>query len=184
MKCSRCKKPIERAATGRKRRYCSTRCRMAAWRKRRNLAINFSSGSCEWPTPACFFAEVSRRFGPFDLDPCATAENAKCPRYFTREDDGLAQVWTGRVFMNPPYGKTIADWMRKAWEASQTTAELVVCLVPANTDTAWWHDWAMRGEYELIRGRLKFGAADNSAPFRSALVVFRNAETVTKLATA
>ena len=82
--------------------------------------------------------------------------------------------------MNPPYGNAIGAWMRKAWEASQTTAELVVCLVPARTDTAWWHDYATRGEITLIRGRLKFGGCPSSAPFPSALVVFRDAQAVTK----
>ncbi len=80
----------------------------------------------------------------FDLDVCATGENAKCDRFFTREDDGLAQAWTGRVWMNPPYGRMIGEWMRKAWESSQTTAELVVCLVPARTDTRWWHEYAVQ----------------------------------------
>jgi site-specific DNA-methyltransferase (adenine-specific) len=109
---------------------------------------------------------LNAKYGPFDLDPCATADNAKCPRYFTKEQDGLSQEWTGRVFMNPPYGRTLAAWMRKAWEASQTTAEVVVCLVPGRIDTAWWHDYALRGEVTPRRGRLKFGACKNSAPFR------------------
>jgi phage N-6-adenine-methyltransferase len=126
------------------------------------------------------FARLEQKFGPFGLDPCATAENAKCPRYFTRADDGLAQEWTGLVFMNPPYGREIGRWMAKAWEASQSSAGLVVCLVPARTDTRWWHEWAMRGEIEFLRGRLRFGDLRNSAPFPSAVVVFRNAETVTK----
>ena len=76
------------------------------------------------------------------------------------------------VFMNPPYGGVIGHWMRKAYEASRGGAT-VVCLVPARTDTAWWHHFAMRGEVRLLRGRLKFGTARNSAPFPSAVVVFR-----------
>ena len=139
-----------------------------------------SSRSDEWPTDPVFMAALAARFGGFDLDPCATAENAKAPRYFTRADDGLAQEWRGRVYMNPPYGRTIGLWMAKAWEASQTTAELVVCLVPARTDTAWWHDCAARGEVEFLRGRLRFVGSASSAPFPSALVVFRNVEAVTK----
>ena len=71
--------------------------------------------------------------------------------------------------MNPPYGREIGRWMKKASEASAT----VVCLVPARTDTAWWHDYAMQGEIEFLRGRLKFGDSKNSAPFPSAIVVFR-----------
>lgn len=139
-----------------------------------------SSRTDDWATPAEYFARVDAEHGPFDLDACASPENAKCDRYFTRDDDGLAQPWTGRVWMNPPYGRTIGDWMRKAWESSQSTAELVVCLVPARPDTRWWHEYAMRGEIRFVKGRLKFGDGANSAPFPSALVVFRNALAVTK----
>jgi site-specific DNA-methyltransferase (adenine-specific) len=126
------------------------------------------------------FRELAEEFGGFDLDPCATPETATCPRYFIPADDGLAQKWAGRVFTNPPYGRAIAAGMRKAWESSQTTAELVVCLVPARTDTAWWHDYAERGDVSFRRGRLRFGGAASRAPFPSAVVVFRNANSVTK----
>lgn len=158
---------------------------MATSRKRRrklsgSLAVMSSSRTDDWPTDPAVFAKLSEQYGAFDLDPCASAENAKCPRFFTKEDDGLAQTWTGRVFMNPPYGRTIGAWMQKAWQASQTSAELVVCLVPARTDTNWWHDWAMRGEIIFIKGRLRFGAVASGAPFPSAVVVFRNAQAVTK----
>jgi len=78
--------------------------------------------------------------------------------------------------MNPPYGATIGRWMAKAWAESQRGA-LVVCLVPARVDTAWWHDYAARGEVEFLRGRLVFGPAASSAPFPSAVVVFRPPET-------
>jgi site-specific DNA-methyltransferase (adenine-specific) len=142
-----------------------------------------SSRSCEWRTDPVVFADLSAKYGPFDLDPCATSENAKCPRYFTKEDDGLSQPWTGRVFVNPPYGRSLAAWMRKAWESSRTTAELVVCLVPARVDTHWFHDYACRGEVTFLRGRLKFGAGESSAPFPSAIVVFRDAKIATKLDT-
>jgi phage N-6-adenine-methyltransferase len=134
----------------------------------------FTSKTSEWPTPREFFDKVNAEFG-FTLDVCATPENAKCARYFTKADDGLAQEWTGRVWMNPPYGRGIDAWMAKAYEASQTTAELVVCLVPARTDTRWWHQYAARGDVHFVRGRLRFGDAENSAPFPSALVSFRNA---------
>jgi site-specific DNA-methyltransferase (adenine-specific) len=127
------------------------------------------------------FRELAEEFGGFDLDPCATPETATCPRYFTRADDGLSRVWTGRVFMNPPYGRTIAKWMRKALESSATTAELVVCLVPARVDTRWWHDYATHGEARFLKGRLRFGGAASGAPFPSAVVVFRNTKAVTKL---
>ena len=103
-----------------------------------------------------------------------------CARYFTRADDGLAQEWTGRVFMNPPYGLPLPEWMAKAYEASQTTADVVVCLVPARTDTRWWHAVAVMGEVRFLPGRLKFGGAENGAPFPSVVVVFRNAAGVTE----
>src|SRR5688572_4824194 len=107
-------------------------------------AVHFSSASDEWATPLAFFNQCNVEFGPFDLDACATAENAKAPRYFTKADDGLAQEWRGRVWMNPPYGRTIGAWMRKAYESARAGA-VVVCLVPARTDTAWWHDYAANG---------------------------------------
>jgi hypothetical protein len=82
--------------------------------------------------------------------------------------------------MNPPYGRALPDWMRKAYETAQNGTALVVCLVPARTDKAKWHNYAARGEVHFLRGRLKFGDCENPAPFPSAVVVFRNAETVTK----
>ena len=136
-----------------------------------------SSRTDEWPTPPDVFSQLAREFGPFDLDPCATPENAKCPRYFTRADNGLAQHWAGRVYLNPPYGRHgggIAAWMRKAWESVQNGTDLVVCLVPARVDTAWWHDYAARGEVRFLRGRVRFEGASSGAPFPSAVVVFRN----------
>lgn len=136
--------------------------------------VHFSSATCEWATPQWLFDAVSREF-VFTLDPCATPENAKCSRFFTAERDGLSQDWSGDVvFMNPPYGSVIGRWMQKAFESAQTGAT-VVCLVPARTDTAWWHRFAMRGEIRLLRGRLKFGQAASCAPFPSAIVIFRPA---------
>lgn len=137
-----------------------------------SASVHFSSNTDEWPTPQDFFDKCNAEFGPLELDPCSSHENHKCPRYFTRDDNGLAQDWApARVWMNPPYGREIGEWMRKAWVESQRGA-LVVCLVPARTDTAWWHEYAMRGTVRFIRGRLKFGGHENSAPFPSALVVF------------
>ena len=130
-----------------------------------------SSATPEWATPPEFFKQLVEEFGEFDLDPCATADNAKAVHYFTQFDDGLVQEWSGKVFMNPPYGRTIKQWMRKAYESAQSGAT-VVCLVPARTDTGWWHDYAAKGDVRFIRGRLKFGNSKNSAPFPSAVVVF------------
>jgi phage N-6-adenine-methyltransferase len=171
----RCRRALKRATTGRPRRYCSDRCRVAAWRKRQHRPLHFSSKTCEWATPPELFADLAAELGPFDLDPCATPDNAKCARYFTRTDDGLSREWTGRVFVNPPYGREIGRWVRKAWEASRSTADVVVCLVPARVDTAWWHEYVTRGEVRFLRGRVRFGGAANGAPFPSAVVVFRNA---------
>jgi len=134
----------------------------------------FSSETDEWATPARVFREVDAEFG-FTLDVCATPENAKCRRFFTRDDDGLSQPWNGVCWMNPPYGARIGQWMEKALqEAGRGTT--VVCLVPSRTDTAWWHDCAAKGEVRFLRGRLTFGNAKNSAPFPSAVVVFRPAK--------
>lgn len=141
-----------------------------------NMAVHFSSETPEWPTPQVFFDALDAEFH-FTLDPCCTEENRKCPRYFTAAVDGLTQPWAPeRVFMNPPYGREIGKWMKKAYEESLRGA-LVVCLVPARTDTAWWHDYAANGEVSFVRGRLKFGGHKNSAPFPNAVVVFRPSHT-------
>jgi phage N-6-adenine-methyltransferase len=133
--------------------------------------VHFSSASCEWETPQSLFDELDRIFGGSTLDPCATSENAKCPRYFRREDDGLTQPWTGKVFMNPPYGREIGKWVRKAWQES-LKGTLVVCLLPARVDTRWWHEYAKKGHVYFLQGRLRFGSAQHSAPFPSAIVTF------------
>ena len=129
-----------------------------------------SSNTCEWETPQLFFDALNAEYH-FDVDVCATANNAKCERYYTKEQDGLSQQWKGICWMNPPYGREIGKWMRKAYESSLHGAT-VVCLVPARTDTAWWHDYAMKGEIEFLRGRLKFGGSKANAPFPSAIVTF------------
>jgi phage N-6-adenine-methyltransferase len=109
----------------------------------------------------------------FTLDPCANEANAKCARFFTKEANGLLEDWHGRVFMNPPYGREIKSWVRRAYEESRTNAEVVVCLLPSRTDTAWWHDYCMKGEITFIRGRLYFGDGKGRSPFPSAIVVFK-----------
>jgi phage N-6-adenine-methyltransferase len=140
--------------------------------KKTSSAALFSSLTDEWPTPAWLFAALSREFA-FSLDPCSTHENAKCARHFTREEDGLRQNWGEEcVFMNPPYGRQIRFWMEKAFAASKEGAT-VVCLIPARTDTEWWHRYAMKGEVRLLRGRIIFEGARHAAPFPSAVVIFR-----------
>lgn len=135
------------------------------------MNVHFSSETDLWATPQDFFDKYNAIYN-FDLDVCATDQNAKCKKYFTKEIDGLSQQWTSVCWMNPPYGREIIKWMKKAYESSLTGAT-VVCLVPARTDTKWWHEYAMKGQIEFIRGRLKFGDAKNSAPFPSAVVVFK-----------
>ncbi len=135
-------------------------------------SVHFSSKTCEWCTPQSFFDALDKEFR-FTLDPCCTHKNAKCKKHYTEKENGLIQSWADeRVFMNPPYGRDIKHWMRKAYEESKKGA-LVVCLVAARTDTAWWHDYAAKGEVRFYRGRLRFGDAANAASFPSALVVFR-----------
>ena len=105
------------------------------------------------------------------MDVCATSENAKCKKYYGPEEDGLKQEWKGVCWMNPPYGREIWKWMKKANE-SALAGTTVVCLVPARTDTAWWFDYCAKGELRFIKGRLKFGGSKNAAPFPSANIVF------------
>lgn len=139
-----------------------------------NMSVHYSSNTDLWATPQDFFDKLNDEFN-FSLDPCANENNAKCVRYFTKDDDGLMQDWAGElVFMNPPYGREIKDWIRKAYEESRKDNTTVVTLIPARTDTAYWHNYVMKAdEIRLVRGRLKFGDSKNSAPFPSAVVVFR-----------
>jgi phage N-6-adenine-methyltransferase len=132
--------------------------------------VHFSSATDLHATPQAFFDRLNDIHG-FTLDVCSLPENAKCECFYTPCQDGLKQQWHGVCWMNPPYGRGIGHWMQKSHEASLNGAK-VVCLVPARTDTAWWHDYAMKGQIEFIRGRLKFGDAKNSAPFPSAIVIF------------
>lgn len=126
----------------------------------------------DWETPPEVFEPLDAEFH-FTLDVCATAENAKCARYFTEEEDGLAQDWDGVCWMNPPYGREILGWMKKAVEESRKGAT-VVCLVPSRTDTRWWHEYAMQAdEIRYVKGRIRFVGAEHPAPFPSSVVVFR-----------
>ena len=139
---------------------------------RGSAAVHYMSETVEWATPKEVFARLNFIYN-FTLDPCSTHANATCSKHYTMAENGLAHSWQGeRVFMNPPYGRVIGDWMKKAYEESCGSA-LVVCLVPARTDTAWWHDYAAKGEIVFVRGRLKFGAGKNSAPFPSAVITFK-----------
>ena len=143
-----------------------------------NAAL-LSSKKMDYCTPQAFFDELNREFH-FTLDAAATDKSAKCPAYFTPETDGLKSPWNvagGPVFCNPPYGKEIAKWVQKSFEESRKKNTLVVMLIPARTDTKYFHDFIYgKAEIRFIRGRLKFGNAKTAAPFPSMVVIFRNEE--------
>lgn len=137
-------------------------------------SVMYSSATDEWATPQGLFDSLNREFR-FTLDPCANDQNHKCERYYSRADDGLSKNWGGgqSVFCNPPYGRQIGKWVRKASEESQKPGTVVVMLIPARTDTSWFHDYIYgKAEVRFVRGRIKFGEAKNSAPFPSMIVVF------------
>ena len=139
-------------------------------------ATMFSSKSDNWATPQSFYEDLDREFN-FNLDPCADSQNHKCENYYTAEDDGLSQNWGGyKVFCNPPYSN-IAAWVEKAYREGCKDNTLVVLLIPARTDTRYFHDYILhRSEIRFVKGRLKFGEGKNSAPFPSMVVIFRGAK--------
>lgn len=133
----------------------------------------FTSNRDDWETPQDFYDRLNEEFH-FTLDPCSSDENAKCEKHYTKEQDGLAQDWMGeRVFCNPPYGKSIGKWCQKCYEHSKNGG-IAVMLIPARTDTAWFHDWVYgKGEIRFIRGRLYFVGSKWNAPFPSMVVVYK-----------
>ena len=137
-----------------------------------NRELMFSSKNPAWETPQDFFDALNAEFH-FTVDAAAEPHNTKCKRFFDPEENGLAQSWDGEtVWCNPPYGRGIGKWVQKAAESKATT----VMLLPARTDTKWFHDFINRPcvEIRFIKGRLKFGGAENAAPFPSMVVIFRN----------
>ena len=140
-----------------------------------NTKTLFSHNSDEWETPQNFYDELDKEFR-FTLDVCATHDNHKCDRYFTKEENGLEKSWGGeRVWCNPPYSE-INKWTAKAFYETKNDNTVVVMLIPARTDTKYFHNYILnRTEVRFIKGRLKFGESKNSAPFPSMLVVFRGA---------
>lgn len=132
-----------------------------------------SSNTDEWATPKIFFEELNKEFN-FTLDPCATNENHKCNKYFTKEDNGLLKSWSGeKVFCNPPYGKVISKWVEKAYEENKK-GTFIVMLLPSRTDTKWFHNYIYnKHEIRFIKGRLKFNDGKQSAPFPSMIVIMR-----------
>lgn len=136
-----------------------------------------SSNTPEWATPQSFFDALNREFS-FTLDPCSTHENAKCEKHYTKEDDGLSQSWGGEsVFCNPPYGRELPKWVKKCYDESRHAD--VVMLIPARTDTRWFHDYIYgKAEIRFIKGRLKFNDGKQGAPFPSMVVVYRASQGV------
>jgi site-specific DNA-methyltransferase (adenine-specific) len=136
------------------------------------LKVHFMSEHINWATPQAIFDKLNAEFD-FTLDPCADISNAKCKKFYTLKENGLAQDWSKeRVFMNPPYGKEISKWIKKAYQESKKGA-LVICLIPSRTDTKWWHDFVLNAkQIRFIKGRLSFNDGDNTAPFPSAIIVF------------
>lgn len=139
-----------------------------------NNTLMFSSKTDKHETPQFLFDLLDKTFR-FTTDVCATPSSAKCEHYYTEEEDGLAQEWTGTCWMNPPCGREIGKWLKKAYESSLNGAT-VVCLVPARTDTKWWWDYVTNGVAVFIKGRLTFGDSTSGAPFPSAIVVFSHSK--------
>lgn len=140
-----------------------------------NTNLMFSSNTDKWATPQKFFDELDREFH-FTLDPCADASNHKCDYYFTKEQNGLLQDWSGEtVFCNPPYGnKETGAWTQKCYEEAQKPGTTVVLLIPARTDRKSFHDYIYgKAEIRFVKGRLKFGDGKNAAPFPSMVCVFK-----------
>ena len=136
----------------------------------------FSSQTDDWETPQWLFDQLNEEFY-FGLDVCASAENTKCLYFFDKKTDGLRQNWGGRgtIWCNPPYGREISAWVQKAAEEAEH-GNTTVMLIPARTDTKWFHEYVYQKpnvEIRFLKGRLKFGKAENSAPFPSMILIFR-----------
>ena len=132
-----------------------------------------STGNIVAETPKYLFDRISSIFN-FSLDVCALPENAKCENYYTPKDDGLSKPWRGGVWCNPPYGREISSWVKKAYEESQKEYNsFVLMLLPARTDTKWWWEY-VQGKATLffIKGRVKFGDHNVGAPFPSVLALY------------
>ena len=142
--------------------------------------LMFSSKSNDWATPQSFFDKLNGVFGPFTLDAAASADNYKVANHYTEADNALVQDWSGnRVFLNPPYGRGLKDWIKKGYEEGQKDDTTVVMLIPARTDTKWFHEIVMPNAYlvYLIKGRFNFscpGHVENAnAPFPNMLILYR-----------
>ncbi len=143
------------------------------------MQVHFSSNRMDWATPRWVYDRIVGELSPEPplLDVCASIDNRKCTRYYGEEDNALVKPWDDSFWMNPPYGRGIGQWVQRAMQQAQEHTVIGTCLLPARTDTAWWHDYVMEGAalVYLIRGRIKFelpDGAENSAPFPSAVVIF------------
>jgi len=139
-----------------------------------DMSVHFSDDTDEWATPPDLLRPLDRAVGGFDLDPCSGAEERSiAPETYSEEDDGLARPWFGSVWCNPPYSAA-DDWADKArGEASRDEVDTVVLLLASRTSTAWFQDRTAEGDRVcFIRGRLRFGDAEDDAPFPSLLIVF------------
>ncbi len=127
----------------------------------------------DWGTPQDQFDRLDAEVGGFDIDVCADARNHKCEKYWTIEEDGLSQAWVMGLyhFMNPPYGRTIGKWIRKAADSADAGA-IVYAVIPCRTDARWWGDVMRATEIRFIKGRLHYDDAPNAAPFPSCIVVW------------
>ena len=131
--------------------------------------------SIEWETPQDFFDALNAEFH-FKLDAAASSENAKCRKYFSLQHDSRKLAWYeyGSVWLNPPYTREIDTWIARAYDSAQDGA-IVVCLLQGrSSDTKWWHDYVMKSkEIWFVKGRLRFDDQKGSAPFPSAIIVFK-----------
>jgi site-specific DNA-methyltransferase (adenine-specific) len=140
--------------------------------------LHFSSASGDWSTPQIFFDKLNEEFH-FTLDPCADDFNHKCEKYYTKDQDGLKQDWSGEVvFCNPPYGREVRKWVQKCFrEVYFGKCHCAVMLLHARTDTLWFHNYIYhKAEVRFVKGRLKFGDLNQNAPFPSMVVIFRETE--------
>ena len=143
-----------------------------------NTEVMFSSNTDNWETPQDFFDQMNAEFH-FTLDACADDQNHKGSRYYTKEKDTLKQDWSGEcVFCNPPYGRSISKFVQKCFdEVYRGSCRCAVMLLPARTDTKWFHDWIYhKAEVRFIRGRLKFSGNKSNAPFPNMVVIYRGEE--------
>ena len=136
------------------------------------MKVHYSSKTNEWETPQELFNRYNEIYH-FTLDVCATEENTKCKKFFTKKENGLLQNWSKDIcWMNPPYGREISKWIEKAYTESLKGA-IVVCLIPSRTDTIYWHNWIFpHAKIEFLKGRLKFSNSKYPAPFPSAIVIY------------